>query len=130
MSEEFEKWVDKLPKGESEMPLIVREGKLYTPKQVLTEIKAKTDVGVKLQKEVERLELKGEAIELLAVPRIKKRLEKKPLDEPYVYYVSKEGLKSFYTPRDVIEAVDKKTDVGKRHIEDEKRYIRYLYGLR
>jgi phage pi2 protein 07 len=104
--------------------------RLYTPKEALKEIEAKTAVGLELKKEVECLKLTDEAIDLLALPRIKKRLEKKPLDEPYVYYVSEDGLKSYYTRKEIIEAIEKKTDIGKMHIKDERRYLKYLYSLR
>jgi hypothetical protein len=110
------------------MPLIAIEREMLTPNQVLRELDANTDLAPRLRSEIERLH-SIEPPEHLAVKRIMKQLEGRPLDQPYVYFITAPGERSYYTPGQIIEAVTARTPVGDELIEDEVRYLRYLYAL-
>ncbi len=56
MSKEFiEKWYNKIPEVERNLPIIYFEGKVYTPKEIYDEVMGGSEVGEKIQKMLERM---------------------------------------------------------------------------
>lgn len=115
-------WVNRLPKAERDMPLIVVDSTAYTPNEVLEEVRKGTELGERLQTKVETREL-GTPEDLqteLAKERIKKILEERPVD---VIRLTVPGEDPEKTAERLKEDIDTETDFARKLIDQEKSYI-------
>ncbi|MCD6407331.1 hypothetical protein J7L81_05625 [Candidatus Aerophobetes bacterium] len=56
MSREFvERWYSSIPEFERDLPIILVDGRVYTPREIYNEVMKGTPLGEKLQMELERL---------------------------------------------------------------------------
>lgn len=119
----IERWVNMLPRQELDQPCVSVEGKWLTPRQMLSEARAGTELGRKAQAIWERLGL-GTDEELL-VDRIRHRLDRYPPDKPL--FITVAGV---LTPRQMIKEVEAGSDIGKRWIQTERSYLKYMDKLK
>ena len=109
-----EEWVNKLPRIERNQPLVIHGDRVYTPNEILAEVRAGTSVGAELQRIIEaRAFTTVEEKYALAILRLKERLKKLP--ETYKRII---GGK-LYTPSQLLEEIEKGTRVGRMLIEAE-----------
>lgn len=121
----LESWLKLLPVADRDSPIIEVDGRYLTPREMLSEARAGTSIGLLAQRIWEgRVVTTDEA---LAVARIKKWLERYPPREPVVYIL---GGKGFLTREDIWEAVRARTPEGMKYIETELKYIEYLDKLK
>ena len=116
--EAIEKWFNSLPKIErqSDEPLIISEGKAYSAKAVLAEVKAGSELGMKLQSVIESKRYStAEDKYALALARLRERLPKLPKEFRIVV-----GMK-IYSPSEMLHEINTGTSVGRTFIEAEIR---------
>jgi len=119
----IERWVAMLPGQELDQPCVNVEGNWLTPRQMLSEARAGTELGRKAQAIWERLGL-GTDEEML-IERIKRRLERYPPDKPL--FITVAGV---LTPRQMMAEVEARSDIGQRWIQTERSYLRYMGKLK
>jgi hypothetical protein len=123
MLEKIERWVKLLPPQERTQPVISVDGTWLTPEQMLSEVRAGTELGRKAQAYWETTGL-GTEDEML-IERIKRRLSRYPQDKPL--FITLSGK---LTPSQVIAEIEAGTPTGRQWIETERSYLKYLGGLK
>jgi hypothetical protein len=123
MLERVERWIARLPSQERNQPVLSVDGKWLTPMEMLSEVRANTEIGKKAQAKWETLGLGTE--EEMLVERLKSRLSRYPQDSPL--FITINGK---LTPRQVLAEVDARTELGKEFLDAERRYLNYLGGLK
>jgi len=123
--ERVERWFEALPEPERDIPLIVIDEVAYTPRRVLEEVRAGTDLGKKMQEMLESPERMLPVKEILAEKRLEVILGRYPPDQPR-YGVIIEGRREILTPRELMVHIRKRTKLGKQWIRTEKEYIQRL----
>ena len=91
MSKEFvEKWYSKVPELERDLPIILVDGVVYTPREIYTEVVVKgSELGEKLQAKLEEMHKKATSsntfsyedlreIQQIAYERVKRVIDKLP----------------------------------------------------
>ena len=130
MLKRIREWVSRLPPQELDLPLIVLDGLAYTPRMVLAEVERGTTLGQRLQQLVEMRSFGTTMSEAysLAKLRLKQILSRYPPDKPIVAALGVEGP-IVYTPRELIEEIERGTPRGTQWIEGEINRMRYLMSL-
>jgi len=109
-----EDWVNKLPRVERNQPLVIHGDRVYTPNEILAEVRAGTSLGAELQRIIEaRAFTTVEEKYALAILRLKERLMKLP--ETYKTLIGEK----IYTPSQLLEEIEKGTRIGRMLIEAE-----------
>jgi len=109
-----EDWVNKLPRVERNQPLVIHGDRVYTPNEILAEVRAGTSLGAELQRIIEaRAFTTVEEKYALAILRLKERLKKLP--ETYKSIIGEK----IYTPSQLLEEIEKGTRIGRMLIEAE-----------
>lgn len=127
MSREFiEKWYKSIPKMERDLPIILIDGKVYTPNEVYEEVMKGTELGEIMQSKLERMSSQHSMtyedlreIRHIAYERVKRILEDLPKDFSIVSLSGKiaKGKDEIFKA------------IGKSAIEYEmKRVIRLIRG--
>jgi len=119
----IERWVSMLPRQELDQPCVSVDGRWLTPKQMLSEARAGTELGRKAQAIWERLGL-GTDEEML-IERIKHRLERYSPDKPL--FITVAGV---LTPRQMLAEVEARSDIGRTWIQTERSYLKYMDKLK
>ena len=114
-----EEWARKIPRIERDQPLLVVEGRAYTPNEVVAEVRSGTETGRKLASTIEREDFTDIVDEYgVAVERLRKRLGDMP-ESMVVATLSGER----YTPSEVRSQVDEGTSLGRALIAAEVSHI-------
>lgn len=75
MSKEFiEKWYNKIPEIERNLPIIYFDGKVYSPKEIYNEVMKGSEIGEKIQEMLERM-ASPHTIYESDIPNLKKAAE-------------------------------------------------------
>lgn len=119
----LERWISMLPPQELDQPCVSVDGTWLTPRQILREAKAGTELGKKAQAKWETTRL-GTEEDMLA-ERIKRRLGRYPPDKPL--FITVAGM---LTPQQMIREIEAGTDIGKRFVQSERSYLRYMDKLK
>lgn len=124
-----QRWFDKLPSYEQDLPLLMVNGAAYTPRAALNEVRRNTALGQKLQAMIERRTVgtlvdEEETLAKLRLAEILRREPERPLFATLVL------PPRTYTPRDLAREVQQGTSLGRQWIEAEKKQMRYLVSLR
>lgn len=121
----LERWVSMLPSQERTQPVLTVDGLMLTPEDMLREARAGTELGRKAQALWESGALGTE--EEMLIKRIEKRLARYPPDKPLFVIL---GVPSKLTPNDIMTNIREKTETGKKWLQAERTYLRYLDRLR
>lgn len=116
-------WYENLPPAERDLPLIILNNKAYSPDEVLQEVRNGTSLGEQLQDRVERRDW-GTPLstkEQLAKERLKKILEKRPVDIVALVRPSESPDKAAEQLKHDIE--EERTDFAKKMISQETEYL-------
>lgn len=117
-------WIEKLPKSELDIPLIVIDNRAYTPNEVLQMIRERAGLGKKLMVlDVKRVPTEAQMHELAKI-RLKMKLEKTPPKFAFGRYIL--GEKEKYTAEELIAEIQMETSVGQEFISTEKNLMRDL----
>ena len=119
----IERWIAMLPSQELSKPCVTVDGKQLTPREMLSEARAGTEIGRKAQERWERIGL-GTTEDLLT-ERIKRMLGRYPPDKPL--FITVRGT---LTPRQMIKEVEARSVIGKKWIQTERSYLKYLDKLK
>jgi len=124
-----QRWFDKLPEYEKDLPLLMVNGTAYTPRTALNEVQRNTALGQKLQAMIERGTVGTLASEedTLARLRLNELLRREP-ERPM--FATLTLPPRTYKPSDLLREVQQGTPVGLQWISAEKTQMRYLVGLR
>lgn len=124
---EIKKWVGKLPKSELDIPLIIIDDRAYSPNEVLSQVRSRTELGKKLvtldMKTIKRIPAEAQMLELAKI-RLKMKLEKTPPKFAFGRYLL--GEKEKYTAEELIAEIQMETSVGQEFIGTEKNFMRDL----
>lgn len=124
-----QRWFDKLPTYEQDLPLLMVSGVAYTPRTALNEVQRNTALGQKLQAMIEKGTV-GTLVseeDTLARLRLKELLRREPERPLFATLVLPPRT---YTPSDLLREVQQGTPVGLQWISAEKIQMKYLVGLR
>lgn len=118
-------WVDGLPVAERNLPLVVVNSIAYTPQEILAEVEAGTELGAKLQSKVESSTYgtPQTILEALAETRLEKLLRERPVT---IVRLVVPGEKPELTAEETIREVKERTELGRKLLEREIRYISHL----
>ncbi len=127
------RWFNRLPEYERDLPLLLVNGVAYTPRVALQEVMRGTALGARLQALIETgrfgTPLQDEVA--LAKIRLKTLLTRYPPDKPIVATIGTPQLPGkTYTPRELIEEIERETAVGKQWIQGEIARMKSLMALR
>lgn len=124
------RWFSRLPPLERDLPLVVLDGRAYTPRAVLEEVRRGTALGERLQMAVESgaLGASPREEEELAKLRLRAILSRYPPDAPIVATLGLPGR--VYTARELMEEVEGGTGVGAQWVRAELERCRVLLRLR
>lgn len=124
---EIKKWVEKLPKSELDIPLIVTDDRAYTPNEVISQVRSRTELGKRLVtldiKTIKTIPPEAQMHELAKI-RLKMKLEKTPPKFAFGRYTL--GKKVVYTADELMEEIQRETPVGQEFISTEKNLMRDL----
>ncbi|HEX59729.1 MAG TPA: hypothetical protein ENF26_06250 [Methanomicrobia archaeon] len=128
MLEKIERWVSRLPKSELEMPILELDGVLYTPLDILEEVRAGTELGERLQERWE--ELRGgirtlhndETMYELARVRLLKRLQERPVR----IMTLTAGMPTEITAEQLMRDIETGGDLGESLVKAEVKVIQRL----
>jgi len=113
MLEAIKAWFERVPKAERDMPIIIFKGKVYTPRQIL-QMAERGVLPKELQEKIEKGEFtKIEDIYKIAIERLRTWLPKLPPDFVFIIHGNT------YTGKELLEEVEKGSDVGRMLIENE-----------
>lgn len=120
-------WIEKLPKSELDIPLIVIDNRAYTPNEVLQMIRERAGLGKKLitldTNTIKRVPTEAQMHELAKI-RLKMKLEKTPPKFAFGRYIL--GEKEKYTAEELIAEIQMETSIGQEFIGTEKNLMRDL----
>lgn len=119
----IERWIALLPPNEVDQPCITVDGRSLTPRQMLSEARAGTELGRKAQERWERVGLGTE--ESMLVERIKHRLERYPPDKPL--FITMNGT---LTPKQMMSEVEARSKIGTNWLRTERSYLKYMDRLK
>ena len=130
--ETFTDWVLALPKADQDMPYMDIEGTMYSPRQLLKEAQKDTPIGKKALQLFAAGKFVGSPAGVsrreLAIERIKLRYGQLDPEKP-VFFVLRTG-DTQVMPKEIIDAVEAKTDFGEEIIRMEEEYLDYLKQLK
>ena len=128
MLEKVERWVSRLPKSELEMPILELDGVLYTPLDILEEVRAGTELGERLQERWEELRRgirtlhNDETMYELARIRLLKRLQERPVR----IMTLTAGMPTEITAEQLIRDIEAGGDLGESLVKAEVKVIQRL----
>lgn len=125
-------WFNRLPPYERDLPLLILNGVAYTPRMALAEVERGTAVGARLQALIEagRFGTTAEQELALAKIRLKELLAKFPPDKPIVATIGTPELPGrAYTPRELLEEIQRQTPRGRQWIQAELQQMRRIMML-
>jgi len=123
------RWFEKLPDYEKDIPLLILDGKAYTPRATLAEVERGTELGKRLQDLVEKKTFGTLASdeETLAKLRSKAIIGTMP-DKPL--FATLLIPPRTFTPQELANEVQRETVLGRQWIDAEKKQMAYLMTLR
>lgn len=122
-------WFGKIAEAEKDLPLLIVEGKAYTPRATLSEVERGTDLGKKLQSLVEEMKLGSPQIEEEQLAKLRLITRLKPMPEkPLVATLGLPGRT--YTPSQLREEIEKQTAIGRDWVRAEISHMKRLVEVR
>ena len=115
------RWINLLPIPEHTKPIVVVDGRHLTPQDILKEVQAGTELGIKAWN------TEPVADESLLINRMMQTLSRYSLNEPLFLML---GSPSALTPAHIIEHINSGTLLGKRILSTEHRHLVYLHSLK
>jgi hypothetical protein len=125
-----ESWFSKLPPAEQDLPLLVVGGVAYSPRAALQEVRRGTELGSRLQTLIESGSFGTplEQEEELAKIRLKQILQSMPEKPTFATLQLPVGRE--YTPQQIVEEIQRGTNIGKQWIRAELAQMRYIIRVR
>lgn len=124
-----ERWFNRLPESEKDLPLLIVSGNAYTPRAALSEVQRGTSLGNQLQALIERGSFGTNTLDerALATLRLKRILALKP-DKPLFATLTIPA--KTYTPSQLISEVEAGTPAGEQWIRGEIQTMRRVLSVR
>jgi len=128
----IENWVRKLPQAQQNLPILSYQGKLYTPLEILDEVRKNTPLGQALQKKIETGDppSENELYKQRLIQAIQMYIQKHPsaANKPLVAgIIDKQPVA--LTPLQLINEIQNETKIGKTLIEAEKKQVQRILSL-
>lgn len=126
MLERVRAWFNRLPPYERDLPLLIVDGRAFTPRMALNEVLRGTPLGEKLQALIESGRLGTTEREMLTLAKLRliKVLEALPPDKPVVATLT--FPPKALTARQLINEIKRETPLGKTWIQGELRQMKML----
>jgi hypothetical protein len=123
-------WFGKLSDAERNLPLLIVAGVAYTPRAVYDEVMRDSPLGNQLQALVERQSF-GTSYsdeQSIAKLRLTEIMRTKP-EKPLFATLTLDGQRTF-TPSELLQEIQKETDVGRRWINNESEHMKRIVSVR
>jgi hypothetical protein len=128
MSKELiSRWFSKLGEAEKDLPLLLSEGNIYTPRTALNEVTRGSALGDKLQALIETGRFGTTAEEEQQVAKIRlKQIFQKDLDKPVFATLSGKT----FTRSELLDEIESGTSIGNQWLNNELSHMSMLVGIR
>lgn len=128
MSKELiSRWFSKLGEAEKDLPLLLSESNIYTPRTALNEVMRSSELGNKLQALIETGRFGTTAYEEEQVAKIRLRqiLQAQP-EKPLFATLSGK----VFTPSQLLQEIESNTAIGVQWLNNEKTHMSLLVSAR
>jgi len=121
------RWFSRLASGEQDLPLLILEGNIYTPRTALNEVMRSSELGNKLQALIETGRFGTTAYEEEQVAKIRLRqiLQTQP-EKPLFATLSGK----VFTPSQLLQEIESSTAIGVQWLNNEKTHMSLLVSAR
>ena len=120
-------WYNRIPAAERNLPLLIVDGRAYTPSQALAEVRMGTPVGRRLQELIEsgRYGTTPEEEAILAKERLKQIFRRLPPGRPIVATLGRT-----FTPEQMMAEIEAETPLGREYLRAEMEKMRRIVSIR
>jgi hypothetical protein len=128
MSKELiSRWFSKLGEDEKDLPLLLSEGNIYTPRTALNEVTRGSALGDRLQALIETGRFGTTAEEEQQVAKIRLRqIFQKDLDKPVFATLSGKT----FTRSELLEEIESGTSIGNQWLNNELSHMKMIVSVR
>ena len=121
------RWFSRLASGEQDLPLLILEGNIYTPRTAFSEVTRGSGLGDKLQALIETGRFGTTAEEEQQVAKIRLRqIFQKDLDKPVFATLSGKT----FTRSELLGEIESGTSIGNQWLNNELSHMRMIVGIR
>jgi hypothetical protein len=121
------RWLNKLPENEKNLPLLIVDSSIYTPRTAYNEVMRSSELGNKLQALIESGRFGTTAYEEEQVAKIRLRAWLQTQPEIVMFHTL--SGKSF-TPSQLLQEIESNTTIGQQWIRNEQQHMRLLVSAR
>jgi len=121
------KWFDRLAEKERDLPLLMVDSAIYTPRTAYNEVMRASPIGSKLQALIEtgRFGTNTYEEEQIAKIRLRQILQTQP-EKPLFATLSGK----VFTPSQLLQEIESNTDVGRQWLRNEQQHMKMLVSAR
>lgn len=121
------RWFNKLGSGEQDIPLLILEGNVYTPRTAFSEVTRGSALGDRLQVLIETGRFGTTAEEERQIAKIRlKQIFQKDLDKPVFATLSGKT----FTRSELLDEIESGTSIGNQWLNNELSHMRMIVGIR
>ncbi len=120
-------WIQRMPEAEKDLPLLLLDGIVYTPRVAVQEILRGSPVGDKLQALIEtgRFGTSAEDEQAIAKTRLEQWLQNQP-DKPMFATLSNQD----FTPSQLLQEIQSGTPIGQQWTNNEISHMKNMMQIR
>ena len=121
------KWFDRLAEKERDLPLLMVDSAIYTPRTAYNEVMRASPIGSKLQALIEtgRFGTSTYEEEQIAKIRLRQILQTQP-EKPLFATLSGK----LFTPSQLLQEIESNTEIGQQWVKNEQQHMRMLVSVR
>jgi hypothetical protein len=121
------RWFSRLASGEQDLPLLILEGNIYTPRTALNEVMRSSELGNKLQALIETGRFGTTAEEEQQVAKIRlKQIFQKDADKPVFATLSGKT----FTRSELLDEIESGTNIGNQWLNNELSHMLRVVSVR
>lgn len=121
------RWFTRLGVAEQDLPLLILEGNVYTPRTAYNEVTRGSALGDKLQALIETGRFGTTAQEEQQVAKIRlKQIFQKDADKPVFATLSGKT----FTRSELLDEIESGTSIGNQWLQNELTHMRMIVGIR
>ena len=121
------RWFSRLASGEQDLPLLILESNIYTPRTALNEVTRGSALGDRLQVLIETGRFGTTAEEEQQVAKIRlKQIFQKDLDKPVFATLSGKT----FTRSELLDEIESGTTIGQQWLSNELSHMKMIVSVR
>ena len=121
------RWFSRLASGEQDLPLLISESNIYTPRTALNEVMRSSELGNKLQALIETGRFGTTAYEEEQVAKIRLRQILQAQSEKPLFATLSGKV---FTPSQLLQEIESNTAIGVQWLNNEKTHMSLLVSAR